>query len=86
MERQKSEDSCGNKELEEPVVYAVVILVSRSITGRLFDSKGENIIMYPAFIIFMIGMIFLSQARHGVTLLVAGACIGFGLGVVQSCG
>jgi len=68
------------------IVYAVVILVSRPITGRLFDSKGENIIMYPAFITFMIGMIFLSQARHGVTLLVAGAFLGFGLGVVQSCG
>lgn len=68
------------------IVYAVVILVSRPITGRLFDSKGENIIMYPAFIIFMIGMIFLSQAHHGVALLVAGAFLGYGIGVVQSCG
>lgn len=68
------------------IVYAVAILVSRPFTGRLFDSKGENITMYPAFLTFMIGMILLSQAHRGFTLLLAGAFLGFGLGVVQSCG
>jgi MFS family permease len=68
------------------IVYSVAILISRPFTGRLFDSKGENITMYPAFLIFMIGMALLSQAHHGVTLLLAGAFLGFGLGVIQSCG
>lgn len=68
------------------IVYSVTILISRPFTGRLFDSKGDNITMYPAFLIFMIGMILLSQASHGVTLLLAGAFLGFGLGVIQSCG
>jgi len=68
------------------IVYSVTILISRPFTGRLFDAKGDNITMYPAFLIFMIGMILLSQASHGVTLLLAGAFLGFGLGVIQSCG
>lgn len=68
------------------IVFATVILLSRPITGRLFDSKGENITMYPAIFIYMLGMIILSQAHHGYTLLLAGAFIGLGFGVVQSSG
>jgi len=68
------------------IVFAAVILFSRPFTGRLFDSRGENFTMYPAILIYMIGMIILSQAHHGYTLLLAGALIGLGFGVVQSCG
>ncbi|MFZ3170766.1 MAG: MFS transporter [Carboxydocellales bacterium] len=68
------------------IVVATVIFISRPFTGRLFDSKGENFIMYPAFLIFMMGMIILSQTHHGYTLLLSGAFIGFGLGVIQSSG
>lgn len=68
------------------IVAAVVIFISRPFTGRLFDSKGENFIMYPAIIIFMMGMIILSQTHHGYTLLLAAAFIGLGLGVIQSSG
>lgn len=66
------------------VIYALAVLFSRPYTGRLFDSKGENIAMYPAILIFMIGMIILGQARAGYTLLLAGALIGLGCGAVQS--
>jgi len=68
------------------VMFAIAIFLSRPFTGRLFDLKGENHIMYPGIIIFMIGMMILSQAHYGQTLLLAGAFIGFGLGVVQSGG
>jgi len=68
------------------VVYAVVVFFSRPLIGRLFDSKGENLIMYPAILILMIGMVFLSQANYGYILLLAGALIGLGFGGVQSVG
>ena len=68
------------------LVYSVAIFVSRPFTGRLFDSKGENITMYPAFLVFVIGMALLSQTHHGVALLLAGVFLGFGMGVIQSCG
>ncbi|MFB6468770.1 MFS transporter [Cytobacillus sp. Hz8] len=66
------------------LVYAVAILVSRPFTGRLFDLKGANMIMYPALFIFAIGMLLLSTANHGIILLIAGAVIGFGFGNFQS--
>lgn len=68
------------------VIYAVAILATRPFIGRLFDTKGERITMIPAFLIFCVGMVLLSQAHNGVILLVAAAMLGFGVGVVQSCG
>jgi len=68
------------------VVYSAIILVTRPFTGRLFDLKGENITMYPAFIACMLGMVFMAQAHQSITLLLSGAFLGFGIGVVQSCG
>ncbi|KMY48616.1 MFS transporter [Peribacillus loiseleuriae] len=66
------------------VVYAVAILVSRPFTGRWFDTKGENFVMYPAFLFFTIGLIILSQAHVGYALLIAGVFVGLGYGTFMS--
>jgi MFS family permease len=66
------------------LVYAVAVLASRPFTGRLMDSKGANFIMYPAFIIFSAGMLLLSVASNGFTLLLAGILVGLGFGNMQS--
>nr|WP_245347641.1 MFS transporter [Oceanobacillus polygoni] len=66
------------------VVYAVAILVSRPFTGRLMDLKGENAVMYPAFILFGAGLLLLSFATNSITLLAAGVLIGLGFGNMQS--
>jgi predicted MFS family arabinose efflux permease len=66
------------------VVYAAAVLASRPYAGRLFDSKGENTVMYPAIIIFVAGMFVLGQAHHGYTLLLSAALIGIGSSAVQS--
>lgn len=62
------------------VIYAIMVLVSRPLTGRLFDVKGANLVIYPALVVFAAGMFLLSQAEHGWTLLMAGAIIGLGYG------
>ncbi|KAA9016934.1 MFS transporter [Niallia endozanthoxylica] len=67
------------------LVYAVFILVSRPFTGRLLDKRGDNIVMYPALILFVIGLVTLSQANQGFILLLAGALIGLGFGTMNSC-
>lgn len=67
------------------IVYAVVVLVSRPFTGRLLDSKGDNLIMYPALALFVVGLVVLGESYHGVTLLLAGVIIGLGYGTVLSC-
>ncbi|PLS18478.1 MFS transporter [Bacillus sp. M6-12] len=66
------------------IVYAGAVLVSRPFTGPLMDTKGANYIMYPAFIMLGAGMLLLSSASHGLTLLIAGALIGLGFGNIQS--
>lgn len=62
------------------IVYAIVVFLSRPVSGRLFDVKGANFVIYPALIIFAGGMFLLSQAEQGWTLLLAGAIIGLGYG------
>lgn len=68
------------------VVYSVVILVSRPYTGRLFDTRGENISMYPSFVAVAAGMCLLGVSKGAAGVLASAALIGFGIGVVQSCG
>ncbi|MFJ7471395.1 MFS transporter [Peribacillus frigoritolerans] len=66
------------------VVYAVAVLLSRPFSGPLMDRKGSNFIMYPAFIIFGIGLLLLSMTANSFTLLAAGFLIGLGFGNMQS--
>ena len=66
------------------LVYAVTILISRPITGPLMDRRGENMIMYPAFICMAVGLLLLSQANSSVLLLSSAALLGLGYGNIQS--
>lgn len=66
------------------VVYAGFLLLSRPFTGRMYDLKGENSVIYPSILLFAIGMVVLSQSHHGIGILIAGAIIGVGVGTFQS--
>lgn len=62
------------------LVYAVAILLSRPLSGRIFDIKGDNYVMYPVFIFFAIGLILIAQAHSSFILLLAAAFVGLGYG------
>lgn len=66
------------------VAYGAAVFISRLFTGRLMDKKGANVIMYPAFIIFGVGMFLLSSSNNSGTFLLAAALIGLGFGNIQS--
>lgn len=66
------------------IVCSIAMLLSRPCIGRLVDSKGENLMMYPSLLTFSVGMFILSGAHHGFALLTAGALIGIGSGAVLS--
>lgn len=66
------------------VAYALATFVTRPFTGKLFDRKGDRIVMVPAFIAFTVGMALLSTVHHPAALLVAAALMGYGAGTVQS--
>ncbi|WP_342387770.1 MFS transporter [Salinicoccus bachuensis] len=66
------------------LVYAIVILITRPVTGRLMDQKGANIVIYPAFVVLAIGYLVLGQTTSGFMLLLSGVLLGFGYGNFQS--
>ncbi len=66
------------------LVYAAVILATRPITGRIFDRRGENIIIYPALLVMTCGLATLALAGTGWSILLSGALLGMGFGNFQS--
>jgi MFS family permease len=66
------------------IVYSVVVIIFRPLIGRLFDLKGANLIMYPAILIFSIGMLMISQSYSGYFLLLSAAVLGLANGSMQT--
>ncbi len=66
-------------------VYALTMLITRPITGRLMDKRGANSVAYPTIVLYALGMITLSQATTSFTFLLAAVLIGLGYGNFQSC-
>lgn len=68
------------------LVMAVSTFLSRVFIGKIFDRYGENVIIIPCFIMFIIGVLIISMVRNGYELLFAGFLIGFGVALVNSTG
>ena len=66
------------------LAVAVGTLLSRLTTGKIYDSRGPNIVMFPAYIAFFVGMVAFSQATTSVVLLCAGFVIGYGVSIVYT--
>ncbi|WP_079913503.1 MFS transporter [Paenibacillus sp. 32352] len=64
------------------MVFAAMILISRPFTGRLFDRKGEHVLVYPGIVLFVVGMLWLSQANTAFIFLLTGGIIGLGFGAL----
>lgn len=64
------------------LTFAAAMIISRPFTGKLFDAKGANYIVYPAFFFFAIGLICLSFTHSSFMLLLSGALIGLGYGTL----
>jgi MFS family permease len=65
------------------IVNAVVVLISRPFVSKLYDRRGPNFILYPAFVVYSAGFLILSQSYHAATLLIAAAVFGMGFGTIQ---
>ena len=67
------------------IVFAVAMISVRPFTGRLYDRKGPNAVIYPSLIFFAAGLFLLSNMHSVSTLLIAGALIGIGYGSLFPC-
>ena len=66
--------------------YAGAALLTRPKTGRLFDTHGEHVVMYPALLATALALFVLSQAHSTAGLLCAGLLLGVGFANFQSVG
>ena len=66
------------------LIYAVAILISRPLTGRIVDRHGANWIVIPAAIIEAVGLILLATAHNGLSIVLSAFLIGLGFGNFQS--
>ncbi|WP_042349861.1 MFS transporter [Bacillus massiliigorillae] len=64
------------------IIFGLTIVLSRPFTGKWYDLYGANKVLYPAFILYMVGMILLSFTQNGLFYLVTAAIIGLGYGVI----
>lgn len=67
------------------MVYAVVTVLSRPFSGRLFDKRGDNFVLYPSFVVFAAGLLLLSQTHSGMSLMLVAVCLALGFGTYMSC-
>lgn len=68
------------------LVYAVVVLALRMPMGRLQDSRGDNLVMYPAIVAFAAGLLVIALAHTPAAFLISAALMGLGWGTAMSGG
>lgn len=68
------------------LIYAAAMVISRPFTGRWFDKKGENFVIYPSFVLFALGIVILALSKIGFTLLLSATLIGVGYGTFYQVG
>ncbi|RLQ84648.1 MFS transporter [Mycetocola zhadangensis] len=67
------------------LIYAVVVLASRLVMGRLQDRFGDNAVIYPTMLSFAIGLALLAYSPNGTVLAISAVFIGFGFGALMPC-
>jgi MFS family permease len=65
------------------LVYAALLLISRTFAGKVYDKKGHLYVFLPGTIMILIAMILLAWLPTTFILLVAAGLYGFGFGTVQ---
>lgn len=64
------------------ICYALVSFLSRPVTGKIFDQKGPNYIIFPTFLFFAIGLIILALSMNSFLLIFSAVFVGLGYGTL----
>jgi MFS family permease len=67
------------------VIYAIMMVLSRPVIGRIFDRYNEQVVIYPGILLYTIGLILLSLAQSPFLFLLSAAIIGVGFGSLSPC-
>lgn len=68
------------------IAVSIGTLISRLTTGKIYDSRGPNIVMIPGYAAFVVGMVAFSQTNAAAVLLASGFVIGYGISIIYSIG
>lgn len=68
------------------LVLSISTLLSRAFLGKLYDVRGENVLMIPSFLLFIAGMVLLSTTENGWLLLLSGGMMGVNVALMTSVG
>ena len=67
------------------VIFAISMMSLRPITGKIYDRKGPQYVIYPALLAFSLGLFLLSQIQTLWGFMLAAVLVGVGFGSVQPC-
>src|SRR5699024_6419165 len=65
------------------ISYAAFLMLSRLFAGKIYDKKGDLMVIPPGIILIFIAMLLLSWLPNLPTVWFAGALYGLGFGAVQ---
>jgi predicted MFS family arabinose efflux permease len=62
------------------IAYAIALVISRPLTGKLHDRHGDNFVMIPCTILYAISLLLITIAKTPIMFIAAAVVMGFGLG------
>lgn len=65
------------------VVYALALVLSRMVSGKIYDRRGPDSAVIPGFLLYLAGMAALGLADGPVLFYAGAGLIGFGYGAIQ---
>lgn len=68
------------------VVYSVMLVLTRPLTGKIMDRHGENAVLYPSIVSMAIGLMLAAVASNPAMLLSCGIFMALGFGTSMSVG
>lgn len=66
------------------LVFAIVILFTRPVVGKIMDFKGPDSVIYPSLTLFIVALILISQSTTTFVFLLGTVFVGLGYGNFQS--
>lgn len=66
------------------MIYAIFMILSRPISGKIFDSYSPKFVLFPAIVIYIIGLLNLSVTTNVVQFLISAVLFGISFGNMTS--
>ena len=66
------------------LLYALTLILTRPASGKIYDMRGENVVVVPCLLLTALGLFLLGHAVANWSMLLAGVLLGLGFGNFQS--